>query len=361
MIFAIAVLLGVIEAGQVYLSAAMQGRQTSLAWSFVQTFPSWIIMAALTLPIPYLSRRFRLERATLARRLPLHIGFAAAYGLLHLGLTGLAGLGVREIMMPGKSAGLDVLLESFWYLLRFYFVLEFVAYFAILGAFHALYYYREFRARELAASRLEASLAAARLGALRSQLNPHFLFNTLNTISSLALAGESEAVTETLGRLSELLRYALEVEPGQQVPLERELEFTDGYLDIQRARFADRLTVEREIAPDTLQALVPTMLLQPVVENAVVHGIAGRTGPGRVRILTHRFGDTLCLQVDDTGPGFAPGSTECDRPAGGGIGLSNTRERLRQLYGDAFRLECGASEAGGASVRISLPFRTQDP
>jgi two-component system, LytTR family, sensor kinase len=200
-------------------------------------------------------------------------------------------------------------------------------------------------------SNLRTSLAEARLAALRAQLNPHFLFNTLNAISTLALKGDRAAVTETLGRLSGLLRAALD-EDTQEIPLAREIDFLDDYIAIQRIRFADRLSVEQRIAPDTLASLVPTMILQPIVENAIEYGVNARRGGGRVNVLASRNNGALVIEVRDTGPGFVRSSMH------NGIGLANTRARLEQLYGSAYRFEYGTAVEGGASVRITIPFHT---
>ena len=215
-------------------------------------------------------------------------------------------------------------------------------------------YYRAYQDRELANVRLEANLTDARLQALRSQLDPHFLFNTLNAVSTLATQGKSKAVVEMVDRLGQLLRLTLDERTSQEISLRKELEFLNLYLDIQRVRFADRLTIRTEIAPDTLDALVPTLLLQPLVENAVLHGVGTQTGPGQVGVRATRVNGRLRIQVDDSGPGF-------DDSAGGsttsGIGLSNTRERLAQLYGANHSFDLGTGPAGDALVTIAIPFR----
>jgi sensor histidine kinase YesM len=199
-------------------------------------------------------------------------------------------------------------------------------------------------------SNLRASLAEARLAALRAQLNPHFLFNTLNAISTLALKGDQSAVTEMLARLSGLLRAALE-EHTEEIPLARELEFVDDYVAIEQIRFADRLSVEKTVAPDTLRGLVPTMILQPIIENAIQHGVNAQPGVGHVNLSAERQNGSLVIEVRDSGPGFRNAAPH------DGIGLANTRARLEQLYGSGYRFEYGSAPAGGASVRITVPFR----
>jgi sensor histidine kinase YesM len=198
-------------------------------------------------------------------------------------------------------------------------------------------------------SNLRTSLAEARLAALRAQLNPHFLFNTLNAISTLALKGDHAAVTETLGRLSGLLRAALD-EHTEEISLAREVDFLDDYVAIQQIRFADRLSMQQSIASDTLSGLVPTMILQPIVENAIEHGVNAQRGVGRVKVSAVRDNGMLVIEVRDSGPGFRPDA------AHDGIGLANTRARLEQLYGPDYRFEYGSVPEGGASVRIAIPF-----
>jgi sensor histidine kinase YesM len=226
-----------------------------------------------------------------------------------------------------------------------------LTYWAIVGVYLAFHYHREYRDRELSALKLQTSLTEARLQALRAQLNPHFLFNTLNAISALALKGDQAGVTEMLGRLSDLLRMALEEEHAQEIPLSREIDFLDRYLVLQRVRFADRLAVNKNIAPETLNALVPPMILQPIVENAIVHGVGARRGRAQLDVVAARDNGLLRLEVHDNGPGFADARQQF------GIGLGNTRARLEQLYGTEQRLEYGSAPDGGAWVSITLPFR----
>jgi len=191
---------------------------------------------------------------------------------------------------------------------------------------------------------------------LRGQLNPHFLFNTLNAISTMALKGEQENVVRTLGYLGELLRVSLDDELPQEVPLSEELEFLDRYLDIQRTRFGDRLTIHRSIDPAVLDAMVPSMMLQPLVENAIVHGVAPVPGPGEVRIHASRRDGTLRLEVFDSGLGF-PSATS-PKVKSTGIGLANTRARLEQLYNGAHAMMLDNDNERGTRVAVEIPFRT---
>jgi two-component system, LytTR family, sensor kinase len=226
-----------------------------------------------------------------------------------------------------------------------------LTYVGLLGALWALALFRGARERELAASRLDAQLAAARLTALKMQLQPHFLFNTLNTILPL-LYTRPEAATRTLVDLGELVRIGLRTGPGPFVPLETELSFLSRYLDIERTRFEDRLTVTWTIDAATREASVPSLLLQPLVENAIKYGVAARPGPVHVEILARRTGSRLALAVRDDGPGLPRGGTEPPR----GVGLANTRARLRQLYGERHLFSIADRPGGGVEAILVVPF-----
>ncbi len=221
-------------------------------------------------------------------------------------------------------------------------------YLAVLSAAHAGYFYRRSKDRERRSLELEGSLAQSRLDALKMQLQPHFLFNALNSIAEL-VHKDANAADEMLGALSDLLRLTLETTGQQELPLRRELEFVESYLAIEHIRFGDRLRFEFRIAPDTRDALVPTFLLQPLVENAVRHGLEPRAGPGMLTITSARDGAALHLRVADNGRGLAP-----DAPVREGVGISNTRARLRELYGALGALHMRASD--GMEVEIVLPF-----
>ena len=214
----------------------------------------------------------------------------------------------------------------------------------------ATMYHRESRDRE----QLEVQLAQAQVQSLKLQLHPHFLFNTLNTITAL-IGQDPRGAERMVSGLSDLLRLSLRNASEQEVPLERELEILQHYLSIQEIRFADRLTVRYDIGPDVRQALVPNLLLQPLVENAIRHGIAPRAAPGTIVISAHRAEDVLRIVVEDDGVG--PGSSS----SGEGIGLRNTRARLERLYGSQHRLELTGGREGGFVVRIEIPYRSGAP
>lgn len=242
---------------------------------------------------------------------------------------------------------------------RFWFLDDFALYLAVLGAGLARDYSLRLRARyeetvrlQAEAARLSAQLAEARLAALRTQLDPHFLFNTLNAVSAL-VERDPKGVRRMIARLSELLRRSLEGAATPETPLQRELDFISRYLEIMQIRFQGDLAVEVRVEPDTLDALVPTLVLQPLVENAIKHGIAEGEYGGRIEIVARREGEVVVLQVLDDGRG-AP------EPIVEGLGLRNTRERLEALYGTAYRLEVARRPDRGTRAEIRLPYHTAE-
>jgi GAF domain-containing protein len=212
---------------------------------------------------------------------------------------------------------------------------------------------REARDRSLKAAQLESQLVRARLDALRAQLNPHFLFNALNVVAMLIRRGANEDALRAVVNLSELLRRVLAVGATPEVSLRDEMALIERYLDVEQLRFRDRLSVNIEIEPAAIEARVPGLILQPVVENAIKHGIANAEGPGHVCISARHEGGRLLLRVADNGPGF-PNGWDAARS---GVGLSNTRERLERTYDGDYRFDVGRGDRGGAVVEIEIPYR----
>ncbi|HEX2167807.1 MAG TPA: histidine kinase [Longimicrobiales bacterium] len=350
-----ATLLGLLEAAQGYAGAAAMGRTRSWPEMLRSTMPSWYVLLALLPLIVWLSKRFPLDPARWKRALPLHLIAAATFAVLHVTISGWLSI---HVLYRGPVSAWS--LREIPRLLSVYFVLELVTYFAIVGAYHAYHYGRRYREREgqaaqlaLQTSRLEASLSVAKLDSLRMQLNPHFLFNTLNAISVMAMKGERQGVVRMLMLLGDLLRLSLD-NNQQVVAVRDELQMLDRYLEIENVRFGDRLTLERDIDPAVLDAEVPSLLLQPLVENAIRHGISRRPGRGVVRIEAAVVDDTfLELSVLDTGPGVRH-SRSSD---GTGVGLANTRARLEQLYGERHELTLVNRPEGGACATVRLPLR----
>ncbi len=300
--------------------------------------PSWLLMTAAVPVLLWLVRTFSFAPGRQTRSALSHIAAGLIFGLIHVALVGAC-----YVAVAGGPVSWDRMRRAFDTWFRYLFYQDVLAYGTIIAIFLVLHY-----------SDLRMRLADARLTALRAQLNPHFLFNTLNAVSTLALQGERHEVTEMLGRLGDLLRVTLDGQ-AHEVTLAKELRFIDDYTAIQRVRFADRFRVDKDVAPDTLNGLVPSLILQPIVENAVEHGVGRSRGTVAVGIKAFRHGRSLTIEVSDTGPGFAPaGPLE-------GIGLGNTRLRLEELYGAAQRLDRGNLPGGGAVVRITLPFHEPEP
>jgi LytS/YehU family sensor histidine kinase len=288
----------------------------------------------------------------------MHLLTGTALGLVHGMLNGAL---YWTVMAPYRRGDAPITAAMIGITTQFLF-LNLVTYAAVVGAAHALAFAARLREREVAGARLEQAVTAARLDALRMELNPHFLFNTLNAISGLVLNGERDTAVRMLARLGDLLRTTLDHANDQQIVLARELEFLEIYLEIVRTRFCDRLTVDLAIERDARTALVPTLILQPLVENAVRHGVAQRTGPGRITVGARRTDGRLELSVTDRAEGDAVVEGAGHGRPGNGIGLANTRRRLEQLYGGAgsVRLE-PLGDGRGSQVTVSLPYASGQP
>ena len=305
----------------------------------------WLFLGTLT-PITWLlARRFPLARETWGRTLGVHVAGALA---LCLGWASL-GMLLGELLHRHPAQGhfgrdyLSWILTSLpWSVFM---------YFAVLGCVYAFTYFVEARERETQRSRLAAQLAEARLGALRMQLNPQFLFNSLNAIGVLVRDQNTRDASRMLELLGGLLRRALHAEKRGEVPLAGELHFIEQYLAIEQVRFSDRLRVRWSIDDTVRDALVPEFILQPLVENAVRHGIAKRSDAGLVELRASADGATLILSVVDDGPGLEA------EPEAPGLGLANTRARLATRFGDAGSLELLRAPTGGTIATIRLPLR----
>lgn len=227
------------------------------------------------------------------------------------------------------------------------------------GLYFGIKYYRMLQEQTEKALRANAAAHQAQLSMLRYQLNPHFLFNTLNAISTLILDRDNERANRTVSRLSDFLRHSLDdSDPMRLVPLEQELRALELYLDIEKVRFGERLTVERRIDDEALPALVPSLILQPLIENAIKYAVSPMEDGGTIRISARRRGDSLELAVADTGPGLQPARS--DRKSSCGVGLRNVRERLQHLYGDRQSFTLEPNEPHGLIVRMVIPYRTDD-
>ena len=232
-------------------------------------------------------------------------------------------------------------------------LIDMAYYWAVLAFGYSLEMHRKYKSEELKAAQLEARLVEIELKALREQLHPHFLFNTMNTVAVLVREGKNDEAVTLLARLSTLLRMLLDATRASEITLRQEMDFLDLYVEIQKARFSDRLQVEIAIEPAAMAARIPNLLLQPIVENAILHGVAPKAGPGRVAITGRVHDGRLHLEVRDDGPGIAP----APRNAREGVGLANTRERLAKIYGAQCQLALQSEPGQGVRVQIVLPYR----
>lgn len=303
----------------------------------------WIFLGAMV-PIAWmLAGRFPLRRERLGRTLTAH--FVGAFALV----LGWASLGILEgvLLHTGPVGGNVAMSWVAWVMTTVPYGV--FMYFGILGCIYAFMFFTEAREREAQQARLAAQLAEARLGALRMQLNPHFLFNSLNAIAVLVRDQNTRDASRMLELLGGVLRQVLHGDAEHRVPLDRELRFIEQYLEIEQVRFSDRLRVEWHIEPGARAVLVPEFILQPLVENAIRHGIAKRSESGAIEISAQVEGTILVASVRDDGPGFA------GEPGEPGVGLANTRERLVTLYGTAAQLVIAPAAGGGTIVSVHLP------
>ncbi len=305
----------------------------------------WFLYALLTPGVFAVSKRWPLTRPYLVRRMTLHLFLSLVFCAAWAG----SGTVLRAFLQPQALGG--GVWRSFvsWLFITFPFGVA--VYLSMVGVEHAIRYFAEMRERELEMARLNEQLSSARFAALQAQLNPHFLFNTLNTIAVLVRDGDRSGATRIIEHLSEVLRRTLGRHRTNEVTLQEELELVRQYLAIEQARFSDRLRAEFEIDDSALAAAVPGFALQHLVENAIRHGIARRSEAERVTIVARRDRDALELSVIDDGPGIAGDAI----PAGHGI--ENTRERLRALHGDRASLTLTRGASGGTVATLRLPYR----
>jgi two-component system, LytTR family, sensor kinase len=315
----------------------------------VWELPYWFLWALLSPLVFRLTRRFPLERGRLLRSSLVHLAACLGLSLVHRAAYLMVGW-MLHVAVYRRLASLSEV-----YNLNFFFNLPtgFMSYATLLLVGYAIEYTRRQSRLEAELAQAQLEVTQAQLQALKMQLQPHFLFNTLNSISTL-LDEDPEAADEMLARLGDFLRLTLENPGAQEVTLREELELLRCYLEIERVRFQDRLDVALEVDPGTLDARVPNLILQPLVENAIRHGIVARTGPGRIEIRATRTDGRLRLQVLDNGPGLRPGGPAQDARPGRGFAL--TRARLERLYDGGHSFHLGDAPGGGLQVTLEIPF-----
>src|SRR5215831_725042 len=346
-------LVSIIFAGISYAAAIGENNKefgfvSALRLNLVQ-FYVWAILAPFVFRF---SRRFPIELRPLNVRnllpyFPALISFAGIHQVIHLA--------VLWSITPRWRQKYPALIDCYRAYFAFGFYIDLIIALLIVIAVHAVLYYQNFRASELAQSSLRTQLAQAQLRALKMQLHPHFLFNTLHSISSLVLEDPQKA-NSMIARLGDFLRLTVENSEQQLVTLKEETEFLRCYLDIEQVRFGDRLTVAFDLEPQALSAQVPHLILQPVVENAIQHAIAPRAAQGHINIEAKRLNSLLRVAISDNGPGI---SSNAISPAKKSVGLTNVRTRLQQIYGPDFRFELTNGRNGGLTVVMEIPFQRE--
>jgi signal transduction histidine kinase len=362
-IFGLWTLLAVLSIAQRAVASQYWGNDFDWRTTIIASLSDWYTCAAFTPAYLWLARHYPIDRRRWPVGLTVHLVATSAFVVIKYAAYGAIRAAIAAPEHRDRWA-LDALLSTS-------FISESVAFWAVIGVVHAVEFYRRYQEREVQAFRLHAQLAEARLESLAAQLHPHFLFNTLHGVTTL-MHHDVDAADTMLTRLSDLLRRALRNSDRPEVPLREELETLEHYLAIMRFRFHDRLSVTTTVDPACADALVPPFLLQPLVENALQHGIARRAGAGRISIAVRLVpaadapGGAIEVAVTDDGAGIGRDAAAWEWGGGEapaeGIGLSNTRRRLETLYGAAGRISLErAGEGDGVCVRVRLPLRVAEP
>jgi signal transduction histidine kinase len=346
------ILLAFLYSGLRYFSNVQEHRPRPFEWKnvFLQQaiIYSWALLSPLVI---FFAKRFRFEQRNWWRLLPAHLVAAVVFLLLHTIIHIIFIKITDPAWVPPSGSFLLATLRltiGRWQV-------DLPMYCLLLSGIYAVDFYRRFRAEQLKSSELKAALATSQLNALKMQIHPHFLFNTLNSISAL-MHEDVKAADKMVARLGDFLRLTLENSGDREVSLKQEMDFVGRYLEIESVRFQDRLVVKVNIAPETLAARVPNLILQPIVENAIKHGISRQTEAGSLIISSERHGDRLQIRVEDTGPGLQPSNGNGDGSKTVGIGLANTRARLAHLYEENHRFEIKNAVPHGVIVTLEIPF-----
>ena len=339
-------LVGLFFTSQVVFASIYMEKRMPLGNVFFMQMSICYLWALSTPLVLWLARRFRIDRDKWPRRILFHslasVALVGSMSALHY---------LMFMTYFGRADKITAFGDSQYVL--FNLDRQLCIYWLLLLLSHALNYYKSYRKGELRASRLETQLAQSQLEALKMQVHPHFLFNTLHSISAL-LNRDTEAARRMITRLGDFLRLTLENAGTQEVTLQEEMEFLNGYLEIERIRFQDRLTTLVEVDPCVLDVRVPNLILQPIVENAMRHAIASQSHAGRIEISAVPLNGCLRIQVKDNGPGL-PADQSFANQFGKGVGLANTKARLQRLYGSDHRLDLANDPLGGLIVTLEIP------
>jgi uncharacterized membrane-anchored protein YhcB (DUF1043 family) len=341
--------VGLFDATQTVFVMRAEGMHHNWPQLFVTLLFSWLPWALATPLVLRLGRQYPAAQWRRFSTWGVHLAACATIGLVYAAWLAL----METLLNPWALAPPAAPFVHHW-LRKFYngLLAHFILYATILLVGTMLASRERLSRQQTETARLNEQLSKAQLDALRRQIEPHFLFNTLNAIAGLVREKRNDAAVSMLAGLSDFLRRVLDDSDRQQVPLEEELEFAQKYLDIQRVRFADRLQVSVDVPEELFPAQVPSLILQPMIENAVKHGIARRVQGGAIRIAALRSNGMLTLSVYNDGPGLPPGWEKTHS----GIGISNVRIRLQSLYGSEFKLSMRNQEPDGVEVSVSVPF-----
>jgi hypothetical protein len=350
--------IGVLEVAKDYVMLQIQGTERPMSAVLRDQALWWVLWMALMPLVIWLAQTFRVDRSRWVQNAAVHTAVAVVLSVGHIIVFGAA-----YYAAVGPTSWGPTMAQQINVFMTRHLATDIIIYGGAISVYYAVEYFTRFRRLALAAAqmesraaRLQLSLAEARIHALRMELNPHFLFNALNAVAGLVRRREHDGAIDMLARLSDLLRTTLDRDMPAEIPLADELIYLGRFLDIELVRFGDRLRVSWDIDPDVRTALVPPLILQPLVENALRHGIARRPGPASLRVAARRSGLHLELVVRDSGDGLGPNDGTVTRE---GIGLSNTRARLAELYGDgAATLDVADAPGGGVRARVLVPFHT---
>jgi two-component system, LytTR family, sensor kinase len=313
-----------------YAQSRLGHQHTDVHW-LLWVGGDWLLYGALTPVVFHLARRLPLRR---------HVAFHALASVVSCAVWAGSGAVLRRLLIPGPDGAITTQFLVSWFFITLPFGVA--VYFAVVGAEQAVFYFFESRTRSV-------QLAQARMDALRAQLNPHFLFNSLNAVGVLVRDQDTATASRVIEELGAMLHELLKADAAHEITLAEELAFLQRYLSVEQIRFSDRLRPSFDIDAGALGAAVPSLVLQPLVENALRHGIARRTEAGHVHVAGRREGDELVLAVTDDGPGVVASP--------GGIGLANIRSRLETLHGDRARLDLAPNPGGGTVATVRLPYR----
>ncbi|MCM2271270.1 MAG: sensor histidine kinase [candidate division Zixibacteria bacterium] len=331
-----------------HLRYIQKGLETHLGtWLLGESF-DWFTWAALVPVIIWFAKKVRITRQKAGWTIPAHFLFGAFTSVVTLVIGVIGSVWAHNEQMTTAQLIDLCMREIIWMLPWSLFI-----YSGIVAVYYALDYYRRYNERELRTSKLETELTRAQLDTLHTQLQPHFLFNTLNSISVLMRKGEIDTAQRMLNRLSELLRHVLAKGGTQEIALETEMEIVKGYLEIEQTRFGERLHVIVNVDDSCLKARVPSFVLQTLVENAVRHGLANKVGHGQVTVAAAKENGFLKLTVQDDGVGLDVPS----RSTGEGVGLRTTRTRLAALYGERYRFALTSPDNGGTLATLEIPLQ----